>query len=67
MQSARVWGAVEKVSDHWHMVANAVNTELVAKHIARAVDYVVSCRYLHGLLQHDNKLAGDGELVIFVD
>jgi hypothetical protein len=31
------------------------------------VDYVVSCRYLHGLLQHDNKLAGDGGLRPYLD
>jgi len=66
-RSERTWRSVEKVADGWHMISHAKNTEMVAKHIARAVDYVVSCRYLHGLLQHDNKLAGDGELRPYLD
>jgi hypothetical protein len=45
-QSNSLWSAMERCEDGWHGAAHAVNEQLVARHIARAVDYCVSAHYL---------------------
>ena len=37
---------MERSEDGWHGAAHAANEQLVARHIARAVDYIVSAHYL---------------------
>ena len=38
------------MDDKWHMGSNPMNTGNVSKHLARAIDFVVSARYLHDVL-----------------
>ena len=37
---------MERAEDGWHGAAHAANNQLVARHLARAVDYSVSAHYL---------------------
>ena len=44
--SNNLWSAMERAEDGWHGAAHAANEQLVARHIARAIDYIVSAHYL---------------------
>ena len=45
-RSDTLWTALERCSDGWHASSHPVNEQVMARHLARAVDYAVSSHYL---------------------
>jgi hypothetical protein len=45
-RSDTLWTALERCDDGWHASSHPVNEQVMARHLARAIDYAVSSHYL---------------------
>ena len=45
-RSNALWSAIERCTDGWHGACHPVNEQIMARHLARAVDFAVSSHYL---------------------
>ena len=45
------WNAMDLVADHWHAVSSPKNIGIMGTHFARAIDFVIGCKYLHTALK----------------